>query len=115
MNDYPTTYESLADVERLRLVGKPLFGLGRLLATPAAMNVLIEAGQHPALLLQRHQCGQWGEICSADKTANDEALTTGGRLLSVYRVSEIRVYVITEAVNDSGQRECTTLLLPQEY
>lgn len=115
MNDYPTIYGGLADVERRRLVGKPLFGLGRLLATPAAMNVLIEASQHPALLLQRHQCGQWGEIGSADKTANDEALTTGGRLLSVYRVGDIRVYVITEAVNDAGRRECTTLLLPQEY
>jgi hypothetical protein len=116
MNDYPTVYASLADVERRRLVGKPLFGLGRLLATPAAMDVLIEAGQHPALLLQRHQCGQWGELlCSADKAANDAALTTGGRLLSVYKVGEIRLYAITEAVADSGRRECTTFLLAAEY
>ncbi|MBW8844023.1 MAG: hypothetical protein JF607_03490 [Burkholderiales bacterium] len=102
-------------MERRRLVGKPLFGLGRILATPAALEVLTAAAHHPAKLLQRHQCGQWGELCSADKAANDQALISGGRLLSLYKVNDIRLYLITEAVSDAGQRECSTLLLPSEY
>lgn len=115
MTDWPTTYESVAAVEKRRLLGKPLFGLGRLLATPAALDVLTKAQCHPAELLQRHQCGDGGELCMSDQQANVQALVTGGRLLSVYKVAGIRLYAITEAVNDAGRRECTTLLLPQEY
>lgn len=115
MTDWPTTYESVAAVEKRRLLGKPLFGLGRLLATPAALDVLTKAQCHPAELLQRHQCGDWGGLCMQDQEANVRALVTGARLLSVYEVGGIRLYAITEAVSDSGQRECTTLLLPQEY
>lgn len=116
LTDYPVTYESVAAVERRRLLGKPLFGLGRLLATPAALDVLTKAQCHPAELLQRHQCGDWGDLCMSDAQSNLEALVSGARLLSVFRVGgAIRLYAITEAVSDSGRRECTTLLLPQEY
>lgn len=115
MNDFPLHYASLADIERRRMVGKPLFGLGRLLATPGALDVLTAAQHHPAKLLQLHQYGQWGDLCGPDKTANDEALVSGGRLLSAYKVNDIRLYVITEAVAESGRRECTTVLLPSEY
>lgn len=116
LTDYPVTYESVAAVERRRLLGKPLFGLGRLLATPAALDVLTRAQCHPAELLQRHQCGDWGELCMSDAQSNLDALVSGARLLSVFRVGgSIRIYVITEAVGDAGRRECSTLLLPQEY
>ncbi len=117
MQDYPPTYASLADIERRRMVGKPLFGLGRILATPASLEVLTQAQFHPAKLLQRHQCGDWGkDLCAGDRAANDAALISGGRLLSVYRVGDdIRMYLITEAMSDAGRRECTTILLPQEY
>lgn len=116
MTDWPTTYESVAAVEKRRLLGKPLFGLGRLLATPAALDVLTKAQCHPAELLQRHQCGDWGELCMSDARSNLEALVSGARLLAVYRVAgAIRLYAITEAVADSGRRECTTFLLAAEY
>lgn len=116
MNDYPLTYQAAAEIERRRLVKKPLFGLGRLLATPAAMDVLTDAQCHPLELLQRHQCGDWGELCMADKAANDQALITGGRLLSLYTLAGLRIYAITEAVHDDAQRrECTTLLMQNEY
>ena len=115
MTDWPTTYESVAAVEKRRLLGKPLFGLGRLLATPAALDVLTKAQCHPAELLQRHQCGDFGELCMSDAQSNLEALVSGARLLSVYKVGGIRLYLITEAVNDGGRREGSTFLLPQEY
>lgn len=117
MHDFPLLYSSLEEIEHRRMIGKPLFGLGRILATPAALDVLLAAQHHPAKLLQQHQRGAWGtELCVADKAANDQALITGGRLLSVYVVNGIRLYVITEAVNEETQRrECTTTLSPSEY
>ena len=119
MHDYPLIYKHLKDIELRRLVGKPLFGLGRLVATPGALELLTQAQCHPMRLLQRHQCGDWSDpdgLCSADKTANDYALLSGGRLLSLYLVDGIRLYVITEAVNDAtSQRDSTCILLPSEY
>ena len=119
MHDYPLIYKHLKDIELSRLVGKPLFGLGRLVATPGALELLDTAQFHPMRLLQRHQCGDWSDpdgLCSADKTANDHALLSGGRLLSLYLVDGIRLYVITEAVNDAtSQRDSTCILLPSEY
>lgn len=116
MNDYPLTYKKPKDIELRKLGGKPLFDLGRLVATPGALELLTNAQFHPARLLQRHQCGDWGDLCTPDKAANDQALISGGRLLSAYRVADIRLYVITEAVNDAaGQRDSTCILLPSEY
>jgi len=113
----PLTYESLAEIERRRLLKQPLFGLGRLLATPAALELLTTAQHHPARLLQRHQCGDWGpELGMSDKAANDQALITGARLLSVFRIADVRVYLLTEAVDeDTQRRECTHTLLASEY
>ena len=119
MHDSPLIYKHLKDIELRRLVGKPLFGLGRLVATPGALELLDTAQYHPMRLLQRHQWGDWSDpdgLCSADKTANDYALLSGGRLLSLYLVDGIRLYVITEAVNDAtSQRDSTCILLPSEY
>lgn len=116
MTDYPLTYESKAHVERRRLVGKPLFGLGRLLATPAALDVLRRAQCNPAELLQRHQCGDWGDVCMADADSNTEALVSGARLVSAYKVAGIKLLVVTEAVNDATQRrDSTTTILPGEW
>lgn len=115
MTDWPTTYESVAAVEKRRLLGKPLFGLGRLLATPAALDVLTKAQCHPAELLRRHQCGDWGNLCMQDQGANARALVTGARILSAYEITGVRLYLISDAVADTGQRACTTLLSAAEY
>lgn len=96
---------------------KPLFPLGQVVATPAALEVLEAAGQTPSEFLARHVCGDWGEALSAeDKELNDEALEDGSRLLSAYRLKTgTKVWVISEAVGDNGQRAATTILLPEEY
>lgn len=116
MHDYPMTYAHSKDIELRRLLGKPLFGLGRLVATQRALELLTTTQYHPARLLQRHQTGDWGDLYPADKDANDEGLLSGGRLLSVYHVDGIRLYVITDAVSDAtGQRDSSCILLPSEY
>lgn len=84
--------------------------LGRLVATPAALDLLASAGVLPLTLLERHQRGDWGDLCADDARQNDEALKLGDRLLSSYTVAGGKVWVITEA-----DRSATTLLLPEEY
>ncbi len=87
------------------------FPLGQTVATPDALATQEAAGQHPFLFLARHSRGDWGELCPADKRANDRALREGDRLLSAYKTSTgERLWVITEA-----DRSATTILLPSEY
>ena len=94
-------------VDRVR----PLFPLGQCVATPGALAALEEAGQTPADFLNRHVCGDWGEIHPADKGMNEQALTDEARVFSVYRTSKgEKVWVITEA-----DRASTCILLPDEY
>ena len=96
---------------------QPLFSLGQVLATPDALEALEKAGQTPSELLARHVRGDWGEaLCDEDKALNDEALKDGSRLLSAYRLrTGTKVWVISEAENDDGQRAATTVLLPENY
>lgn len=90
---------------------KPLFNLGRTVATPDALEELERAGQSPAELLQRHVTGNWGDLDDHDKEANEDALKHGARILSAYYLKTgVKVWVITEA-----DRSSTCLLLPSEY
>ena len=52
-----------------------LFPLGRLCATPAALDALTNANSHPLELLWRHARGDWGDLCPEDIEA-DRSLTT---------------------------------------
>lgn len=89
----------------------PKFSLGKLVATPDALDALAESEQSPADFLSRHVRGDWGEVCDEDKQANDEALVHGARLLSAYRtLRSVKIWVITEA-----DRSSTCILLPEEY
>lgn len=92
------------------------FALGAVTATPGALRAIREAGQTPAEFLARHAAGDWGDVGHDDARSNDAALSDGSRLLSAYTLrSGVRVWVITEAVGDDGQRASSTLLLPDEY
>jgi hypothetical protein len=47
---------------------------------------------------------------------NDESLKDGSRLLSAYLLKDgTKIWIITEAEDDNGKREATTILLPEEY
>jgi len=92
-------------------LNSPLFLMGQIVATPGALAIF---QQHEDIsihqYLQNHLRGDWGELCTDDKQANDNALTTGGRILSSYFVGGNKIWIITEA-----DRSATTVLLPQEY
>lgn len=89
----------------------PLFKLGNVVATPGAMDVFYEMRIMPSTLLHRHAYGDWGNLDSEDKAANDFAVSNGLRILSAYVLTDkIKIWIITEA-----DRSSTTLLLPSEY
>jgi hypothetical protein len=87
------------------------FSLGQIVSTPAALAALEEAGEEPLSYLQRHQCGDWGQVCAEDVAENELSLAQGFRLLSSYKLrTGVVVWCITEA-----DRSSTCLLLPSEY
>jgi hypothetical protein len=89
----------------------PLFNLGVLVATPAALRALEEAEQPQSELLRRHVIGDWGELGEEDKRENELSVREGFRILSSYILATgTKVWIITEA-----DRSSTTILLPEEY
>ena len=93
-----------------------LFPLGQVVATPGALEALEEAGVAVGTLLARHAVGDWGDLDREDRGLNEQALVSGARIFSVYRLSdEVTVWVITNGDDEEGHRDATTVLLPQEY
>jgi hypothetical protein len=84
--------------------------LGRVVATPGALKLLMEIGEDPFAYLARHATGDWGDLCAFDRRQNEIALRDGYRVLSSYEVPAGRLWIITEA-----DRSVTTILLPEEY
>jgi hypothetical protein len=92
---------------------KALFPLGQVVSTPGAIEAFMqEEGCGMSEFLLRHVSGDWGELDSFDKRQNDEAVSEGLRIFSVYVLprTKIKIWVITEA-----DRSATTFLLPSEY
>ena len=93
------------------------FPLGQIVATPGALEALNDSGQSPSDFLGEHSQGKWGsELCEEDRQLNDQALIDGSRILSAYKTKQgVKIWVITEAADDGGQRAATTILLPCDY
>ena len=95
---------------------RPRFRLGQTVATPAALEAIQQAGDSPAEFLDRHVTGDWGDLCDEDRDLNDAAVECGSRILSAYHTTcGTKIWIITEAADDDGRREATTILLPDEY
>lgn len=92
------------------------FKLGRIVATPGAIRILKESRQAAELFIIKHSMGYWGHICDEDAALNEEAIKDGSRIMSVYKTLKGKEFwVITDACGESGEREVTTLLLPEDY
>ena len=84
--------------------------LGQVVATQGARQLLDENRMTGVPILKRHASGDWGHICAADAKLNDDAVKNGGRVLSIYKVGDESIWVITEA-----DRSSTCILLPSDY
>lgn len=102
----------------------PKFDLGHVVMTPGVQEAL---ERHPGgngmedlihILYNRHAEADWcndGDLDPDDIDANERALESGGRLLSVYYLKDgtdrgTKIYCITES-----DRSSTTALKPEEY
>lgn len=92
-----------------RTAVRPRFALGRIVATPGALELLSPAQM--VALLKRHVSGDWGDLGEEDKQENEFSVTNNFRILSAYNLSDgEKVWIITE-----WDRSVTTVLLPSEY
>ncbi|PXX13588.1 hypothetical protein C7399_114157 [Paraburkholderia tropica] len=89
-----------------------LFPLGRILATPGAIDLLDRTGTNADDLLRRHLRGDWGVVRSTDARSNNLAVVNGTRILSAYEIGARfeRLCVLTDA-----DRRATVIMCPCEY
>lgn len=95
------------------------FQVGQCSSTPAALAMILNAGDNPIQYIARHQSGDWGDVTDNDRAANEAALIPDAdgefpdKVMSVYHLRDAdhtKIYVITE-----WDRSVTTILLPGEY
>jgi hypothetical protein len=97
-------------------IRKPLFELGQVVATPAALKAIEESGEESGEFLNRHAFGNWGSVFDEERERNNAAVRTGGQIVSEFRTGNgVKIRVITAAADSSGRRLTTTILLPGEH
>lgn len=89
-----------------------LFELGRVIATPDALDALQENNIRIAELLIKHVGGDWSNLSDGDRLENEQSVKNGWRILSSYPLNNAgdKIWIITEA-----DRSSTCLILPREY
>ena len=69
-----------------------------------------------SLCLERYANGDWGLVSGDDAELNQMALEDGSRILAAYDTESIgKIWIITEAADENGNRSVTTVLFPDEY
>lgn len=101
-------------------VNQPRFSLGQVVATPAALQTLERLGKSVLEFIECHVGCDYGDLSEDDKQANEDALVDGSRILSSYILEgegddAVKLWIITEAEDDSGNRVATTAMLATEY
>ena len=111
MNFLNTTQKSEETKAKCYVCTAVPFLLGKVVYTQG-IQLLLDSyvGVNLSIYLQRHQNGDWGDVCIEDKISNDEATKTGERVISSYMICDQSVWIITER-----DRSVTTILLPCEY
>jgi hypothetical protein len=91
---------------------QPLFQIGVLVATPAALDAMTLAGDDLRAYIIKHVTLDPGDLDSHDIAANKRAVEDGSRVFSAYILSDhlTKIWIITEA-----DRSSTCVLLPEEY
>lgn len=87
---------------------RPLFELGSLYASPAAIKVLQEKSSITDVL-NRHARGDWSEMVEADQRLNQHAVKSGAHVFSQFLIAGEELWVLTDA-----QRRSTKILLSEQ-
>ena len=128
-----TTTDNRHDLEATRAAEMLPLSLGCIHATPGALAAHpIPDGTRPGTTprpfifacLDRHRAGDWGDTGRdkdepwerSDWELNNAAVIDGSRVFSVfYDHEDGKIWIITDATDDAGNRHCTTIMLPEEY
>ena len=87
------------------------FDLGRVVATPGALEALTTAQSAPGELLRRHASGDWGEIPKEGARENELSVREGYRVVFSYPLrTGAKVWILTDS-----DRSSTCILLPSDY
>ncbi|WP_256350758.1 hypothetical protein [Pseudomonas gingeri] len=100
-----------AEALEKRIPGE-LFAFGEVVMTQGVEALAQQGLLDMAHFLDRHLCGDWGELPGADRLKNERAVLTGASLFSQYDVdvgAAKMLWIIT-----SADRRFTYLLLPVE-
>jgi hypothetical protein len=89
------------------------FELGRVVSTPGALETF--PPEFLARSLARHMSGDFGDVDPSDAELNRASLKDGNRVHSSFSLDGKTLWIITDAVGESGHREVTTFLTPDEY
>ena len=83
-------------------ISETLLRLGRIVATPGALEAMARAGQDAKFSLEKNASGDWGQVDERDRAENDYGLARGYRILSSYRAAAGEtLWIITEADRSS--------------
>jgi SAM-dependent methyltransferase len=81
-----------------------LFDAGRIEVSPAAAEVLAEAGLEIAPFLERHRRGDWGDVDDKRRQLSDWALAHNGVIRSAYRLPGDTVLLVHTGIGRSRTR-----------
>lgn len=92
-----------------------MLNVGKIYFTPGALDLV---NNDPSLYipyLRRHMRGDWGDISSVDKKANDHEVkeAAGGGMVSSYRINGVKFWIDT--VGYGTEYVYTVIMLPNEY
>ena len=91
-----------------------LFSLGNVVATPPALALIEKHGASVPQLLNRHQTGDWQDLCKKDRDTNWQAAFGDARVMSAFNIGcadqPVKIWIITER-----DRSVTTILRLQDY
>lgn len=92
-----------------------LFSPGIVTATPPALDLIQRLGLDVTALLDRHTCGDYGEVDGLGAMANQETLEEGvGTILSVYDVGGAERLWITTTI-PHGDERYTVLMMRSDW
>jgi len=94
-----------------RPTNEQLFSLGRIVATPGALEALQRIQEDPHDYILRHVRGDWSQMDPHDQEENRRSVQEGHRIFSSFALKDgAKLWVVTE-----WDRSVTTLLTPIEY
>ena len=98
---------------QLRAAGHPLFEAGERHVSAAVRKHLRAHQRDPENLVRQHCLGTTC-LLPSEAAKNDQALLTGGQLMSRHLVGDREIWILSSRESDNGERYTTLMLFLEE-